>query len=221
METIRSSIPPSTSVVRIEGVPRGEGIAVVFAGPIVGLFTHWASGRSHGCPGALKCPPTLHRGRTVWKGYAAIRRWTAVQSVWTAAVLEITEALEEQLRGRELMGEMWHLTRASAVKKSAQVSGIYYARRDEPELRSTFDIVPAIQRLYHSLELEFGATNQLPAKTLVEHVICAGPTTAAEVAPRQPSAPTAEQRERLRKLTGRLYPPPSLNGHTKKMEAAV
>lgn len=203
----------SAAVVRIEGVPRGYGIVVVFAGPIVGLLTHWASGRSQACPGAGKCPPNFHRSRTVWKGYAPVRRWQPVQAAWCAAVLEVTEALEEQLRGRELCGEMWHLMRSLNGKKSGAVGGIFYSRRTEAALLKNFDVVAPIQRLYHTLDLEFGAVNALPAKILEVPVTCDGPLTEPAAAPREPAKPTTSQRETLRKMAGRMGSPPNGNGH--------
>ncbi len=216
MEKVEQPRGCSAHVVRIEGVPKGDGIAVVFAGPIVGLLTHWTSGRSHACPGVSKCPVTIHRGRTVWKGYSPVRKWNPVQSTWTAAVLEITEALEEQLRGRELIGEMWHLMRSSHTKKSAQVTGVFYARRLEEALLKPFDIIAPLQRLYHTTELELGATNQLPAKIMVEPVVCQGPTIFEQTMPREQPAPTAAQREALRKLSGRMQAQPATNGAAPK-----
>jgi hypothetical protein len=137
--------------------------------------------------------------------------------VWAAVVLEITEALEEQLRGRDLTGEMWHLMRSAVSKKSAQVSGIFYSKRTEAQLSKTFDVIAPIQRLYHSTELEFGAVNALPAKGMVEPEICVGPDIGPEPVRREPALPTESQREALRKLAGRLGTGQPLNGTAKKL----
>lgn len=203
MESESGSGAPARHVVRVMGVPRAGGVCVVFAGPVTGILTHWHQGRSTGCPGAAKCPPSVHRGRTIWKGYAPVRAWSASAEKWLPAVLEITECLEEQLRGRRLVGEMWHLVRATGAKKSAQVSGVYYATRDEPGLVQGFDILPVVQRLYHSTDLEIGVPNPLPKKVSVVEVACEGPRIADEEIPHLAGVPTEAQREALRKLTGR------------------
>jgi hypothetical protein len=167
------------------------------------MLAHWQKGPSMGCPGVSKCPSAVHRGRTIWKGYAAVRIWWANVNKWIPAVLELTECLEEQLRGRSLLGEMWHLTRMANKKKMSQVHGVYYATREERELKQTFDVIPVVQRLYHSTEIEFGVPNPMPKKITVAEVNCEGPRIAEEEIPHLAGVPTQAQREALRKLTGR------------------
>jgi hypothetical protein len=118
--------------------------------------------------------------------------------------LEITESLEEVLRGRNLRGEMWHVCRAASHKKSAQVTGIFYSVREEPELLVSFDVVAPIQRLYHSTDLDLGIANPLPAKVMVPSVSCAGPTPQQETSRADEKPPTPEQVEALRQFSGRL-----------------
>jgi hypothetical protein len=194
--------PQPDQVVRVVSVPKQLGLLVCFAGSIEGLLSHWAQGKSWGCCGPDKCPPPLHKSRTVWKGYVPVRVWQKEHATWAPAVLEVTEHLEEMLRGRDLIGECWLLSRESAGKKNGPVGGMLIERRDDPTLRLGFAILAPLQRLFHCLELDLGCPNPLPASLLLPTSSAPGPNLPAEACPREPAPATQEQIETLKQLTG-------------------
>lgn len=192
-----------SQAVTILSVPAAEPVVVCFAGPIVGLITHHHSGRSYGCPGEEDCPSTLHRSRTLWKGYAPCRTWAVRLERWCPAVLEVTECLEETLRGRHLAGEVWMLTREGARRRSGKVLGAYLERKRDEELLEPFDVRQPLYRLYHTLELRLGVANPLPAKLVLPAISAAGPTLPTAARPADIPSVTEAQREALRKLASR------------------
>jgi hypothetical protein len=189
-------------VVRILAVPRAEGLCVLFCGPYQGLLTHYLQGRSWGCPGPEKCPTNVHRARTLWKGYAPVRAWNATQDHWFPGVLEITEALEETLRGRRLAGEVWMLHRENDRKKSGPIAGVLLETRPPSPLSAPFDIRPPLCRMYHSLDLELGVPNPLPAKVTAPIALGERPPLPAAPQAAEVSPPTPQQLQKLRRLAG-------------------
>jgi len=117
---------PSVRPVRVVSVPIEIPLVVRFLGPVMGLETHWKSSRTIPCPGVDTCPPALHRLGTIWRGYSAAESWDDAAHVWRPSVLEVTECLEETLRGRDLRGEVWALhtgfSVTAALSKSPQAA---------------------------------------------------------------------------------------------------
>ena len=195
---------PRGEAVRVLVVPRHGTVTVCFAGPIVGLLTHWHNGHSWGCRGPDRCNPTAHRARTIWKGYAPVRCWESPRALWVAYTLEVTAVLDEQLRGRELPGEVWELAREAGKRKQAPCRGSFVGVRDEAALLAAFDIRPSLFRMYDTTDLDLGIANPLPPKTLVAAVAVAGPPSAAP--PDKPTAPPPrpEQYAELRRFASTL-----------------
>jgi hypothetical protein len=148
----------------------------------------------------------------VWKGYAPCRHWDNRLTRWSPAVLEVTECLEETLRGRSLTGEVWLLSREGGRKRSGKVCGAFMERKQDPQLVATFDVRPPLFRLYHTTELALGIANPLPPKLVLPQVDLPGPAIPDQAAPPAPAKPTAEQLEKLRLFTRRGAAAPSPNG---------
>lgn len=188
------------SVVRVVSVPRNRPLAVLFCGPVRGMLTHWHQARSWCCPGEQLCPPSLHRARTVWKGYAPVRVWDAAAKRWAAHVLEVTEALDELLRPHVLPGQVWLLAREESHKKSGPVTGSYVERRTEAELTMPFDILPPLGRMYASAHVLLDVPNPVPPKLVLPEVDGQGPALpgAQQLAPE--AEPTAADRAKTKKI---------------------
>jgi hypothetical protein len=214
--------PESAHVVRVVPVPQVGIITVVFAGKIHGLILHWGRQGSIPCPGQEQCPPSDHRLRSTYKGYVPGRIWDRSRQLWTPGVIELTEAIEEVLRGRNLVGEEWSLRRAPGKGRSRSVLGEYVQTRNEPSLLLGFPVLPPLQRMYHRLDLVLGAENPLPTQLILPESPAVGPLGSGAMAPLEVSKPTREQLETLRDMAGRrsppnpkpteLYPRPSANG---------
>lgn len=122
---------------------------------------------------------------------------------WNPCVLEVTECLEESLRGRHLAGEVWMLTREGGKRRSGKVLGAYLETKAETELLRTFDVRAPLFRMYHTTELEFGVLNPLPPKLLLPSIAAPAPALPMGSVPAEPPAVTAEQLDQLRRLGGR------------------
>lgn len=186
--------------VRVVSVQRGEGCVIVFVGSLDGCLSHWAQGRSWLCPGPELCPRALHAGKTLFKAFASVRIWAQSSGSWRPAVLEVTEHLEEQLRGRALPGEEWMLTRAGRGHKSDPVSGCLLGRREEPDLLVRFDHRPAVYRMYHTDQVRWGLCNPLQPRMHLPAIEAAGPTLPMVLEPAEAAGPSAEQLARIREL---------------------
>lgn len=150
---------------------------VRFLAGYFGLLTHWMGKHSIPCPGVDKCPESVHRRDQTWKGYAAVERYELASSVWVPYVLEITEALEHSLRGRQLRGEVWFLERPQPGKKKCPVLGQYLERQSLEWLRQPFDINDVLRVVYHNRPYVLGVANPIPPRLCVE-VSVDGPPTA-------------------------------------------
>jgi len=213
-----SSAHGPNSSVQVLSVPDNLPIIVRFLGPVLGLETHWRSGRSIPCPGPGDCPSTIHRTGTIWKGYAPVEAWEPANRHWRSWVLEVTESLEEQLRGRDLRGEVWILSRIRKHGKADPINAVYSERFPEEKLSKCFEIHPVLIRLFHVSELRLGACNPLPPKVMIEPVKGDAPTLPPELVNVDEPADNAEKKrslgEMIREKFGRGKIPSGTNGKT-------
>lgn len=194
-------------VVRILTVRADRPVAVLFCGPVQGMLTHRVQGRPYACIGEGSCPASVHKALTIWKGYAPVREWVAERQRWFPAVFQVTEALEELLHGRNLVGELWECIRLPDKRKVGAVTGVFIDRRDEAALLAPFDIRPPLQRLYHCNQLVLDVPNPVPPKLVLPAVEAAGPPSLSGPTPIPPTPVSPEQREAIRRLAGRYCPP--------------
>lgn len=216
---------PQSEVARVVTVPSNDSLTVLFSGPPLGILAHWIGKRNKACPGLAECPATIHRIAPTWYGYAPVRLWDPGRGAWVGHVLEVTESLEEQLRGLDLVGSVWVLARAPGKKRGARVEGIFVERRSEPALLAHFDVRPAVQRLYHTSEIYFGVRNPTPPKVMIEVAECAGPNLPKDSGQASEPPVTPEQKARLAQLAGKrlhrraedLAGEASPNGHPRNL----
>lgn len=171
----------SSSPVHVLSVPENIPVTVRFLAGYQGLDTHWRSGRTIPCPGPDECLSSMHKSGIIWKGYAPVEAWEELGRLWVPFVLEVTESLEEQLRGRDLRGEVWTLFRVQKNGRTDPVAGIYCERLAEGKLSPAFDVKPVLLRLFHVSELRLGRANPLPPKIMLEAVAGDAPNLPAEL----------------------------------------
>lgn len=208
------SAPIGPEPVRVLSVPSGIPVCVRFLGPIRGLDTHWKAGGTVPCKGADECPIALHRLGVIWRGYSPVEAWEASKRVWRPYVLEVTEALEERLRGRELRGETWSLHRVEEKGKSAAVAGVYCETIESAELREAFDVEPILRRLFHCGPLRLDTRNPLPPKLLLEALPGKAPNLPEDLRPEVSAETEKEERAKAAELWKKLRARgvPSQNG---------
>ena len=201
------SVPPPgghREAVSILPVPKAGKLAVLFLAPIQGLNTHWHGGRSFPCRGVDDCPAPIHKARSVWKGYAPVETWDQAAGLWRPRVLEVTEVLEEQLRGRELRGEVWLLWRTDCGRRSSPIHAAYVETRSAQDHGRSFDISPPLLRFYHVPAILLGVPNPLPSKIMLPAVARPGPRIQEVAGPVQDDRPTTEQMAKLREMARQL-----------------
>lgn len=158
-------LPRSVSVLR---VPKVGAICVRFLGSYTGAILHYLKDGSIPCDGDGACPATLHKTKSIWRGWAPVEQFERSTGKWWPEVLEITEYLEEQLHGRALRGETWALGRYVQSKKKGKVWGQYLEQAEPEGLRPAFDILPILLRLFHVLSIRLGVSNPVPRRLFMQ-----------------------------------------------------
>jgi len=187
--------PSQATPVRLHSVPEGEKSTVRPLGTALGILTHWTPKRPYACPGARNCQATIHRGPTVWKGYAAAELWRDLPfRDWLPIVLEITERLWESMSATALRGQIWSLWRVGGDRKSKEVTGELLDIVEPKILRTDVEVAPVVCRVYRTSEIEWGVKPFLPARQLLAPISEQPPPNAAEtVDPRSiPGTPEYE-----------------------------
>jgi len=195
---------PKAQPVEIFSVQPGQGAYYRFLGDLLGLNTHWTGKRTVPCDGEGTCQQALHRLRLIFKAYAPVEKWVPANQHWLPGVLEATEHLEEQLRSRQLRGEVWNLSRGKTGGKSDPVVGVYSETFNEERLRPAFDILPVLLRFYHVPTLVLGVQNRLTPKVLLEPTHGDQPKLPFCLEPDAPPMPDEKELKRMREEVGSM-----------------
>lgn len=206
---------PRQHVVQLVSVPKAGLVVVCFVGPYRGMLTHYSRGETLPCIGEQECPSAIHRIRPVWKGYAPVRVYYSAGDWWLPGVLEITECLEELLRGRYLVGELWELTRAAGKRRTRPVEGRYVETRPIDGVFETFDILPVLQRRYHTKAIVLDIPNPVVPRVVLPVLRAPGPQrTEVAAEPRVPPEAFKAMRDRLAREAAAAHA--QTNGHQEK-----
>lgn len=195
--------------VRILNVQDATPVIVRFLGDYTGTILHWHGGRYHPCQ-ETACPLNVHRAsRSPWRAWAPVELYEDSSSLWWPQVLEITEAFEEQLHGRKLRGELWAVSRIKGKGSAGKVEGIFLEKVEPYGLRIPFNVLPVLQRVYHTDAFHLGKANPIPPKLILEASEGDAPGILSELAEPYASPPTPEQQRRFvaaLKNAGRIPP---------------
>jgi len=203
----------------LTSVPQEGSITVIFLANSIGVNIHWPRRTPVPCPGHVHCKTDVHRSRTVWKGYAAVEIWRPKPHAdWCPTVLEITERLDELLKGRDYRGEVWSLFRQSGRQGHAEVTGHLLQTRASDSCRDPFRVEGVVQRIYRTPHIDFGAESPLPPRVfLAPSQMDPPPTTGTEHQSNDRPPTEAEKQEFRRKIAEmngqRRSPQPSHSGN--------
>lgn len=166
-----------------------------------GLFTHYTRGGSEYCPGE-HCGCHLRKLDRLWKGYVAAEVYDQAVNKWAPIVLEITENLELDFRGRYDRGQVWELSRAPKVNgKNQPVKGKLLEERDPNTFPPPFDVKPVLLHVFHVTEIALCWPNPMPSRIVVSHSEGAPPAILSASTPAEKPV-TAEQMQALRDRIG-------------------
>lgn len=154
-------------VLRVFRIEPGQVIqARTLSARLDGLATHYVRGKSLWC-NPERCDPALHKTPRYWKGYYAAEIWFQKPKLWAPYVIEVTEALELDFRGKFARGQIWQIERLPVTKQSKPpVTGVLLETRNPEKMPPAFDILPTVQRLYHET-VTLGVKSWIPARTIV------------------------------------------------------
>lgn len=196
-----------TVTLKLWPVPHQGVMTVRFLGEIQGMLTHYVFGRPKGRSVACKgeeCEKTVHKLRTIWKGYAPIEIARMQQRDWYPGVLEITSALGQELAGRKLAGEIWALERRIGDFKHPEETGVFIRVERPAPIDARQWVETVCFRLYGVKEIQWGAKDPLPSRVRLQ----TRPLSSAEEPQNNPTSlkenPAVEPSKPLPKM-GQLY----------------
>jgi len=204
--------PPESGnyVLRVFRIEPGQTIIVrALSKRVEGLATHYARGKSEYC-NPDGCPVSLHKEKRFWKGYAAVELWFERPGVWAPYVLEVTEALELDFRGKWARGQLWQIDRLPVTTKNKPpVTGLLLEERDPDSFPPAFEILPTVARLYHA-DVAFGIPSWIPDRTIVGLTHDEGPKALKTQDGQTPSNKTMKEIAEEMKSKGWKPPTPAL-----------
>lgn len=165
----RPSVAPGENVpVELIATPDEGTLTLRWIGPIRGILTHWGKSASLACPGRADCPSTIHRGKTFWKGYAAVEYYRGGQyRDWAPAVFEVTERLYDVLDGAILRGTIWVVKRQVGLGGQKEVTGEQTGECNEECLRQPWSVEPVVCRIYRSTHILFDVEPLMPKRIVL------------------------------------------------------
>ena len=163
--------PATSQSYRLDVLRIGAGESVILrmlSPSYKGLFTHYIKRRSQYCEGK-ECACGNQRVPRVWKGYLAAEEYVQKQNLWLPRILEITEYLELDFRGRYKRGQVWQVKRLAEKKgETNPVTGVLQEERDEKTFPAPHIIIDGLRHLYHDSGLHLLYDNPLPSRTYVQ-----------------------------------------------------
>lgn len=168
-----------------------------------GTFGHY-KGRWQPCI-VGNCPAALHSTQRFWRGYIAAFVFSKAARRWEPCVLEVSESLELDMRGRYSPGQVWEISRAKGNgKKELPYVGRLCPKQPQLEATRAFDLVPILEAFYHCGPLDLSQASEQPSRTYLLP-LPVGETVPDPTAPPSSTPATAEQREQLlKRLNGTL-----------------
>lgn len=206
----------SPEPVEIHSVKSSQPSVMRLLGKIRGMMQHWNGKRSVACRGDGDCLPARHKTQVIWKGYVAAQLWSDTLCVWSPTLLEVTEALEELLRGRKLRGEVWKFVRKGKGKKTDPVSGIFCEKQGESVLSPEFDVYEFLKRFFREPSFPFDLPNPLTRKLILPAVAGPAPVLPPDVETEQPIEQSPAERKSLIEMMKEQVAKQSHNGSTVK-----
>jgi hypothetical protein len=187
----------SSSPVRVLSVPVGIPVTVLFLSGYRGMDSHRVGKGTEPCPGPSECGHCKRRQGIIWKGYAPVLAWDQVRELWHPFVIELTESIEEELRGRQLRGEVWSLWREGKGKNNDPVTGLFLERKQGSVVIEPFDIVSVLLRMYHVSSIRLDRPNTMPGKLVLPAIAGDAPKLPEDVAKMIEPQKEEEQKQRF------------------------
>lgn len=150
---------------RIIRIEKGAEIFVrILSNEMCGLFTHYLTNGSVYCPGD-RCECANRAKRRIWKGYLLVEAYDQAINLWAPGVLEVTEYLEQDLRGQWDRGQVWRIWRETTKPKGGNpLRGQFEQELDANLIPKPFCFKAVLQHLYHTTAIATHHKNPLPGR---------------------------------------------------------
>jgi len=183
--------------VQVLRVPAWDSHVVLFLAPLHGQLGHWERGRIVSCPGGQLCAAKHAHQKLFWYGYAPIYYLDPRTRKFDPWVLEVTSNMEERLRGRDLVGEVWVLTRDTGKGTSGEVWGEYLETRPKDQIPKPFSIEEPVKRMTGARVFYPHSPNPTPPAVCPEREEVPLPDLQKFAPPVEPVLPPEEIRKRI------------------------
>jgi len=117
------------------------------------------------CLGDQKSCP-YHRDPFRFYAYAPGLVYESATGLWLPVVVQCTSALEQQLRGRSIRGEIWALTREQHKFDRGAILGQFLQHNQDKDLEPEFSVLPTLQNAFGCVVVPLGDDNPFPDKLL-------------------------------------------------------
>jgi len=133
-----------------------------------GIMTHYFKGKgSRYCAGP-ECMYLCGKLEKTWKGYCAVEVWLPHAKKYRPFVLELTERLEQDMRGLYERGQVWECYKQSPIgEKKQPVQGKLQPAQVVKHLPPEFDWQSVVKNLYHVPKMDFSIRNPLAPRVIL------------------------------------------------------
>lgn len=140
-----------TDRVRITGEPPTDKF-----GRLLGYETHFlkdgraaGKGKTHPCQGG-RCPHPHNKIDTLWYAYLSVDVWLDMERLWKPAVLQVSESLELDMRGKVEKGQFWDISKLATKGKGSPYRGIPTGYAELQELPQGTIVLAVLRQTWHA-----------------------------------------------------------------------
>lgn len=160
------------SVIELRAVPKAGPIVVRFLSHPRYILTHYSQKtKTWPCPGE-SCS---NHARPILKGYAPALEWSPQRGAWIPIVHELTESAIAIVGPSPLLGVCWEFCRINVGRKVRQVTGFQLESLPLCEVVETWDVVPIIERVYRTSNIEWDVSPLLFQKMTAPEIFGSPP----------------------------------------------
>ncbi len=206
-----SALPPPMGgpvlPVHVLHVREGQPVRVHFLENPRGVIEHRYRDKNTPCRGDLNCQRDIHRAGELFYAYAAGEVWNQRDQVWEKWVIRVPSNLHHHIKNRNVVGEIWLLSRRPHKGKKGEVVGVYEETFPPEFIGKPFDVRDVLTRLWGTNDYVLGVDNPMPPPLALAPAHRRAPAKAV-VPIRNPDPDPAEVAEpETREQVQEFYPP--------------
>lgn len=181
----RRDVPPGEDApIYLVSCPKEGAIRVRFLDDWKGVLIHKPKPKDQiPCADPEKCPGSLHKGKTQWRGYAPAEWYReAPHCDWCPCVFEVTSACGEKMQRSVLRGSIFRFERGKGDGGPNEVVCHYLGEKDPDKLGPTFSVLPTLARVFGTIHIALGLPPLYPSRLILPPVKDDPPPDLADLA---------------------------------------